>query len=83
MKTASVAELKKRLSAYLAAAEQGEDVQVRKRNLPIARLVGIPRVRKNMTKLGYAKGTVAIRGDLTEPMVPPSRWDMLKGEHDS
>jgi prevent-host-death family protein len=41
MKQASVAELKARLSEYLAAARQGEDVIVTDRGRPVARLSGL------------------------------------------
>lgn len=39
MKSVNVAELKNRLSTYLAYARNGEEVIVRDRNLPIAKLV--------------------------------------------
>jgi prevent-host-death family protein len=39
MKTVNVAELKNRLSLYLTFARNGEEVIVRDRNLPIAKLV--------------------------------------------
>jgi prevent-host-death family protein len=39
MKVAGVAELKARLSSYLAAVKQGEEVTVTDRGKPIARLV--------------------------------------------
>jgi prevent-host-death family protein len=38
MKTAGVAEIKARLSEYLAAVEAGEEVLVTKRGVPVARL---------------------------------------------
>ena len=41
MKQASVAELKARLSEYLAAAKRGEDVIVTDRGRPVARLTGL------------------------------------------
>jgi prevent-host-death family protein len=41
MKHASVAELKARLSEYLAAARLGEDVIVTDRGRPVARLCGL------------------------------------------
>jgi prevent-host-death family protein len=78
MKMTSVAELKKHLSSYLALAEEGETIEVRKRNVPVARLIGIPRQRVNRTKLGCGKGTGNILGDITEPLVPAKNWDMLK-----
>ena len=46
MKKASVAELKARLSEYLAAARRGEDVIVTDRGRPVARLSGLGGDRK-------------------------------------
>ena len=39
MRSVNVAELKNKLSAYLAYAKAGEEIVVRERNRPIARLV--------------------------------------------
>lgn len=39
MKSANVSELKARLSSYLARVQQGEEIIIRDRNRPIARLV--------------------------------------------
>jgi prevent-host-death family protein len=39
MKSVNVAELKNRLSAYLSFARNGEEIIIRDRNLPIAKLV--------------------------------------------
>jgi prevent-host-death family protein len=39
MRTANVSELKSRLSSYLAYVQQGEEIIVRDRNRPIARIV--------------------------------------------
>ena len=80
MKTASVAELKKNLSRYLVQAQKGEEIEVRKRNIPVAHLLGIPRIPANRTRLGCGKGTGRILGDLTESLLPPERWNMLRGE---
>ena len=41
MKIADVAEFKNHLSEYLAAVANGEQVEVRKRNMPLARVVPI------------------------------------------
>ncbi len=41
MKTVSVAELKARLSEFLAAARRGEEVIVTDRGKPVARLTGL------------------------------------------
>jgi prevent-host-death family protein len=42
MKRATVAELKAKLSEYLAAAKRGEDVIVTERGRPVARLTALP-----------------------------------------
>jgi len=39
MRSVNVAELKKRLSKYLSFAKGGEEVVIRDRNLPVAKLV--------------------------------------------
>jgi len=83
MKRANVADFKNHLSAYLAAVEQGEEVEVRKRNVPDARLVPIKREKPNRTRLGCGRGTVTVRGDLTEPMIPEADWDMLRDQEDA
>lgn len=79
MKTANVAELKNNLSKFLSVVQNGEEVAICKRNIPVARLAPIKtKENKNHTKLGCGKGTVQILGDLTEPMIPSENWDMLK-----
>lgn len=40
----SVRELKNHLSEYLHRVEKGEDIQVERRNVPVARLVPVPYV---------------------------------------
>ena len=39
MRSVNVAELKNRLSKYLAFARSGEEIVIRDRNLPVAKLV--------------------------------------------
>jgi prevent-host-death family protein len=80
MKIANVAELKNRLSEFLALVEQGEEIEIRKRNVPIARVVPIPRKRVNKTRVGCGAGTLKIHGDLTEPLIPEEAWEMFKPE---
>ncbi len=74
----SVAELKSHLSHVLAKVEQGERCVVLKHNKPIAEVVPIKKKRINQTKIGCAKGTVKILGDLTEPLIPVEDWEMLR-----
>ena len=78
MKIANVAEFKNRISEYLSAVEKGEEIEVRKRNVPIARVLPIEKAKANNTRLGCGKGTGRIIGNLTGPLIPENGWDMLK-----
>ena len=77
----NVAELKDRLTEFLAMVEAGGEVVVCRRNVPVARLErvkGATGKHTNRSKLGSMKGTVKIRGDLTDPLIPEDEWEMLK-----
>ncbi len=81
MKVANIAELKNNLSQILSFVEKGEKVQVCKRNIPIAYIVPLDEKKKeNMTQLNCGKGSVVIKSDLTEPMIPETNWEMFKNE---
>ncbi len=77
MKSANIAELKNHLSDYLRLVENGETVEVAKRNVPFARIVPLPKAPTNKTQLGSFKGSVKVKGDLTAPAMPEDDWDML------
>ena len=79
MKTANIGELKDNLSKFINLVEQGEVVEIRKRNIPIALLVphGFRKI-PNRTKLGCGLGTVQVKGDLTQPLIPEDSWEMLR-----
>ena len=76
----NVGEFKDRLTEYLAMAEAGEEIVVCRRNVPIVKLepVGAKLKHVNRSTPGSMKGTVQIIGDLTEPFIPESEWEMLK-----
>ncbi len=79
MKKANIAELKNNLSKLFLLVEQGEEIEVCKRNVPIAHIVPVDRKeKKNRTQLGVGKGSAEIMGDLTQPIIPAEDWDMLK-----
>lgn len=79
MKTANIGELKDNLSKFISMVEQGEKIEICKRNIPIALLVPHgPKKTGNRTQLGCGLGTVQVKGDLTEPLIPEKSWDMLK-----
>ena len=80
MKVANIGEFKNGLSSYLAAVELGEEIEIRKRNIPIARVIPVPGRRKNQTVLGCGAGTVKIFASLTEALIPESDWEMLVGD---
>ena len=75
---ANVAEVKEHLSAYVARAEKGEKVVICRRNCPVVEIVPVPGMEQmvNQTRLGSAKGSVAIKSDLTEPVMCED-WEAL------
>ncbi len=80
MKVANIAEFKNHLSEYLAAVANGEEVEVRKRNMPVARVVPIRRAGRNRTVLGCGQASVDVKPDLTAPMIPDADWELLGDE---
>ncbi len=79
MKKANIGNLKDNLSKFIGLVEQGEVIEICKRNIPIALLVphGSKKIR-NRTQLGCGAGTVQVNGDLTEPLISADSWDMLQ-----
>jgi len=81
MKTASVTELKARLSHYLRMVRRGSEVEILDRGVPVARLVSVPLARRSrdherierLCKAGVLRrGKGNLRWLLTEhPMVTP------------
>jgi len=82
MKVANIAELKNNLSKLLAEVVRGEEIEIRKRNIAIARIVPARPATRNRTELGCGLGTARILGDLTEPLIPEDDWQMLGPGHD-
>ena len=78
MKTANIADVKNHLSSFLPLVELGEEVEIRKRNLPFARVVPITASRRNGTKLGCDADSATATGDLTDPANPLEHWSMLE-----
>ena len=77
MKIVDAAEFKDHLSEYLAAVQNGEELEIRKRNVPLARVVPIPARRRNRTVLGSGRGSAIVRKSLTDPLIPLDDWEML------
>ncbi|MBN1961466.1 MAG: type II toxin-antitoxin system prevent-host-death family antitoxin [Deltaproteobacteria bacterium] len=79
MKQVNIAELKDHFSDYLKEVAMGVEVGICKRNILIARLVSANEKKDfvNKTKLGCGRNSVVYQGDLTEPIIPHSTWNML------
>ena len=81
MRTVNIAKLKNNLSKFLSLVEKGEEIRICKRNIAIAKLTSIQKHEMgNHTKLGCGLGSVEIKENLTEPMIPLEDWEMLKVE---
>ncbi len=78
MKMANIADFKNRLSYFLGLVEKGEEIEVCKRNIPVARITPVAKPAGNRTTPGCGKGTVTfLADDLTEPFLPEENWEML------
>jgi len=82
MKSWNVAEAKTHFSRIVDEVEEGETIVICRRNIPIAKISPhSPKdsEKSHRTKIGWAKGSgIVIHGDLTEPAIPPSDWDILR-----
>ena len=76
---ANIADLKNNFSRYIASVEKGEEIEINKRNVPIAKISPLQDSESNSTVLGCGKGSVIFFDtDLSEPMIPEKDWEMLK-----
>lgn len=73
MRSVNIAELKNRLSAYLNEVREGEEIIIRDRNRPIAKIV-----RLNMDDLSEEERKLVARGQMrpAERPLPASFWSM-------
>lgn len=79
MKVANIGEFQNNLSKFIGFVERGEIEQICRHKVPVAKLIPYETERTgNHTKLGCGEGTVDIKGDLTEPLIPEKSWDMLE-----
>jgi antitoxin (DNA-binding transcriptional repressor) of toxin-antitoxin stability system len=74
MKT-NIVNLRNKLSEMLDFVQQGNELEIQKRNVIIAKLVPIPNVKENKTKLDVGKGSVQFYGDVTQSVMEDD-WDM-------
>ena len=78
MKITNIAMLRSQLAKLLGYVQRGEIVEVQRRNETIAKLVPVKKHGPNRTKLGCGKDSVRFSGNIVEPGIPLSDWDMLK-----
>lgn len=73
MRSVNIAELKNRLSAYLDEVREGEEIIIRDRNRPIAKIV-----RLNLDDLSEEERKLVARGQMrpAERSLPASFWKM-------
>lgn len=73
MRSVNIADLKNRLSAYLQEVREGEEILVRDRNRPIAKIVSL-----SQEDLEAEEGALAASGLLRPPdgPLPTSFWSM-------
>jgi prevent-host-death family protein len=77
MLMANIADFKNNLSYFISRVEKGEEIEVCKRNIPVAKVMPISRICQNKTELGCGRGSVQFtEADLTEPFIPESSWEM-------
>lgn len=77
----NIGELKNRLSEYLERVERGDEIEVCKRNIPIATIAGKP-VQASRSQPGWAKGTLRILQSVEGPVIPEGDWNMLREDFD-
>ena len=74
MKSVNIAELKNRLSVYLNEVKAGEEILVRDRNRPVARIIPLARSRDEDEELLSLASQGKLR--LGEGRVEESFWEM-------
>lgn len=72
MRSASIAELKNRLSSYLNDVRRGEEVLIRDRNLPIAKIIPLPSAGDDDAEETALAAAGKLR--LRERKLPSSFW---------
>lgn len=80
MVTINASEFKAKCLAILdGVAETGEEILILKRGKPVARLVP-PYESAALYPQHELKGSVVIKGDVLDPVLPAADWDAEKGE---
>jgi antitoxin (DNA-binding transcriptional repressor) of toxin-antitoxin stability system len=74
----NIHEAKTHLSRYLERLQQGEVIQLCRRNVPIAEIRGLPRRRTAPRPFGLEAGRFAVPETFFEPL-PPDLVDAFEG----
>jgi len=77
MKTTGIAELKAKLSAYLARVKAGEEILVTERNVPVARLVPVGERPEDLLASRDLERQGLLR--LGTGKLPPGFWKLQRG----
>ena len=75
----NVHEAKTHLSRYLERLERGETIILCRRNIPIAEIRPLPRIRRTKRPIGLAKGKLRVPPGFFEPL-PSALIDAFHGE---
>jgi len=59
----------------------GQPVLVTRRGVPVAEVVPPTHRGPGPRRLGVARGSVTVTGDLIEPVVPAELWEALRDPH--
>jgi prevent-host-death family protein len=80
MRKTNIADLRNQLSSFLKYVENGNEVEINKHNITIAKIIPINQKRKNITKLGIGRKSAIVKCDLTKPLIPIKNWEMLRNK---
>lgn len=75
----NVSEAKAKFAAVVERVEKGEEILLCRRNLPVAKIVPagpIEDERRHRTRIDWAKDSVRLHGDLNEPAIAETTWEM-------
>lgn len=75
----NIGDLKNRLSEWIDRVQEGDVIEICKRNVPVARIEG-QRRRPNLSRPGWARQSGKITGPIEGPILPEGDWHMLWDE---
>lgn len=73
---ANIANLRSRLSHWLEFVAKGNELEIQKRNITVAKLIPVRQEQKNSTVLGAGKNSAKFFGSLTDPFLSEKDWEM-------